>query len=224
MLQKKSKKIFIYLFVFLIIGTINNKDINKINFTKISKITVSGLDNKNNFELLNSLNYLKVSNLFFIDQHKIERVVEANNLVEKYSISKKYPSTLDIKINKTIFLAQFKKKNIHFFLGSNGKFIKVENTPQNVPYIFGDFKIQNFFELKNAIDETNFNYDEVKNFFFFKSGRWDIETKNGIVVKLPKERIKYSLQIFVDILSKEQQMSINSVDLRQHNQIIINGH
>ena len=78
MLQKKSKKIFIYLFVFLIIGTINNKDINKINFTKISKITVSGLDNKNNFELLNSLNYLKVSNLFFIDQHKIERVVEAN--------------------------------------------------------------------------------------------------------------------------------------------------
>ena len=224
MLQKKSKKIFIYLFVFLIIGTINNKDINKINFTKISKITVSGLDNKNNFELLNSLNYLKVSNLFFIDQHKIERVVEANNLVEKYSISKKYPSTLDIKINKTVFLAQFKKKNIHFFLGSNGKFIKVENTPQNVPYIFGDFKIQNFFELKNAIDETNFNYDEVKNFFFFKSGRWDIETKNGIVVKLPKERIKYSLQIFVDILSKEQQMSINSVDLRQHNQIIINGH
>ena len=224
MLQKKSKKIFIYLFVFLIIGTINNKDINKINFTKISKITVSGLDNKNNFELLNSLNYLKVSNLFFIDQHMIERVVEANNLVEKYSISKKYPSTLDIKINKTIFLAQFKKKNIHFFLGSNGKFIKVENTPQNVPYIFGDFKIQNFFELKNAIDETNFNYDEVKNFFFFKSGRWDIETKNGIVVKLPKERIKYSLQIFVDILSKEQQMSINSVDLRQHNQIIINGH
>ena len=224
MLQKKSKKIFIYLFVFLIIGTINNKDINKINFTKISKITVSGLDNKNNFELLNSLNYLKVSNLFFIDQHKIERVVEANNLVEKYSISKKYPSTLDIKINKTIFLAQFKKKNIHFFLGSNGKFIKVENTPQNVPYIFGDFKIQNFFELKNAIDETNFNYDEVKNFFFFKSGRWDIETKNGIVVKLPKEKIKNSLQIFVDILSKEQQMSINSVDLRQHNQIIINGH
>ncbi len=224
MLQKKSKKIFIYLFVFLIIGTINNKDINKINFTKISKITVSGLDNKNNFELLNSLNYLKVSNLFFIDQHKIERVVEANNLVEKYSISKKYPSTLDIKINRTILLAQFKKKNIHFFLGSNGKFIKVENTPQNVPYIFGDFKIQNFFELKNAIDETNFNYDEVKNFFFFKSGRWDIETKNGIVVKLPKERIKYSLQIFVDILSKEQQMSINSVDLRQHNQIIINGH
>ena len=167
MLQKKSKKIFIYLFVFLIIGTFSNKNLNKTNFTKISKITVSGLDNKSNFELLKSLNYLKVSNLFFIDPHKIERIVKANNLVEKYSISKKYPSTLDIKINRTILLAQFKKKNIHFFLGSNGKFIKGENTTQNLPYIFGDFKIQNFFELKNAIDETNFNYDEIKNLFFF---------------------------------------------------------
>ena len=222
MLQRKSKKIFTYLFVFLIIGTLTNKNLKKTNFTKISKITVSGLDNKNNFELLNSLNYLKVSNLFFIDQHKIERIVKANNLVEKYSISKKYPSTLDVKINRAIFLAQFKKKNIHFFLGSNGKFIKGENTTQNLPYIFGDFKIQNFFELKNAIDETNFNYDEVKNLFFFKSGRWDIETKNGIVIKLPKERIKYSLQVFVDILSKDQLISINNVDLRQHNQIIIN--
>jgi cell division protein FtsQ len=223
MLQKKSKKIFIYLFVFLIIGTINNKNLNKKNFNKIIKITVSGLDNKNNFELLNSLNYLKVSNLFFIDKHKIERIIKANNLVEKYSISKKYPSTLDIKINRTIFLAQFKKKNIHFFLGSNGKFIKMQNTSQNIPYIFGDFKIQNFFELKNAIDEANFNYDEVKNLFFFKSERWDIETKNGILIKLPKERIKQSLQTFIDILSKDQEISINTVDLRQHNQIIING-
>ena len=115
MLQKKSKKIFTYILVFLIIGTLSNKNLNKKNFTKINKITVSGLDNKNNFELSKSLNYLKVSNLFFIDRHKIERIVKANNLVEKYSISKKYPSTLDIKINRTIILAQFKKKNIHFF-------------------------------------------------------------------------------------------------------------
>ena len=53
----------------------------------------------------------------------------------------------------------------------------MQNTSQNIPYIFGDFKIQNFFELKNAIDEANFNYDEVKNLFFFKSERRDIETK-----------------------------------------------
>tara|TARA_Y100000389_G_C17365610_1_gene466134 strand:- start:431 stop:1105 length:675 start_codon:yes stop_codon:yes gene_type:complete len=221
--RKKSKKIFIYLFLFLIIGTLNNKNLNKTNLAKVTKITISGLDKKNNFELLNSLNYLKVNNLFFLDQYKIERIIKANNLVEKYSVFKKYPSTLDVKINRTKFLAQFKKRNNHFFLGSNGKLIKADNTQQNIPYIFGEFKVQNFFDLKKAIDKTNFSFDEVKNLFFFKSGRWDIETKNGILVKLPKEKTQHSLQIFLDILSKNQQKMISIIDLRQYNQIIING-
>ncbi|MDC0517900.1 cell division protein FtsQ/DivIB [Candidatus Pelagibacter sp.] len=222
MQQKKSKKILLYMFLFLTIGTINNKNLNKEYFTKINRINVSGLDQKNNFELSNNLNFLKVNNLFFLDQNKIMKIINDNNLVDKYSVYKKYPSTVYIKIIKTEFLAQIKKKNDHFFLGSNGKFIMTENIKQKVPYIFGEFDVQNFFELKKAIDETNLNYQEVKNLFFFKSGRWDIETNSGILVKLPKKKIKKSLQIFVDILSKDQQKTIKYVDLRQHNQIIIN--
>jgi cell division septal protein FtsQ len=225
--QKKSKKLFIYIFLFLIVGTLNNRSLNDAYFVKVDKITVSGLDKKNNFELSNNLNFLKISNLFFLDQHKIEEIINANNLVEKYSVFKRYPSTLNIKVNKTIFLAQIKKENNHFFLGSNGRFINTKNTKNtknNIPYIFGEFKVNNFFELKKAIDDTNFNYNDIKNFFFFQSGRWDIETNNGILVKLPKKKIKESLQIFIDIISKDNQRLINNVDLRQKNQIIINGH
>ena len=77
--------------------------------------------------------------------------------------------------------------------------------------------------MKKAIDETNFDYQEVKNLFFFKLGRWDIEMNNGILIRLPKDKIKDSLQIVTDILSKDQQKLINYVDLRQHNQVVING-
>jgi cell division septal protein FtsQ len=223
MQQKRSKKIFLYIFLFLIIGTTSNKNLNEKYFIKINKVTVSGLDKKSNFELLNNLAFLKVSNLFFLDQKKIMEIIGDNNLVDKYSVYKQYPSTLDIKIVKTKFLAQLKKKNDHFFLGANGKFIKTENIKHKVPYIFGKFNAQIFFELKKAIDETNLDYQEVKNFFFFQSGRVDIETNSGVLVKLPKEKIKKSLQIFVDIISKDQQKLIKYVDLRQHNQIIING-
>jgi cell division septal protein FtsQ len=221
--QKKNNKIFIYLLLFFIIGTINNKNLNKIYFTNINKITVSGLDKKNNFELLNKLNFLKVSNLFFLDQKKIIEIMNANNLVNDYSVYKQYPSTINIKIEKTVFLAQLKKKNNLFFLGSNGKLIKTDIIQKEIPYIFGEFKLQNFFELKKAIDETNFDYQGVKNLFFFKLGRWDIEMSNGILIRLPKDKIKDSLQIVTDILSKDQQKLINYVDLRQHNQVVING-
>lgn len=221
--QKKNKKIFIYLLLFFIIGTINNKNLNKIYTTYINKITVSGLDKKNNFELLNKLNFLKASNLFFLNQKKIIEIMNANNLVNNYSVYKQYPSTINIKIEKTVFLAQLKKKNNLFFLGSNGKLIKTDIIQKEIPYIFGEFKLQNFFELKKAIDETNFDYQEVKNLFFFKLGRWDIEMNNGILIRLPKDKIKDSLQIVTDILSKDQQKLINYVDLRQHNQVVING-
>ena len=36
----------------------------------------------------------------------------------------------------------------------------------------------------------NFEFNEIKNLFYFKSGRWDIETHSGLKIKLPKNNIK----------------------------------
>ena len=35
------------------------------------------------------------------------------------------------------------------------------------------------------IDKIDFDYKDIKNLFFFKSGRVDIETISGVVIKLP---------------------------------------
>ena len=184
--HQKNKKILIYFFLFLLIGTFNNKNLASIDFAKVDKIQVTGLDEKNNLKIMNNLNFLKISNLFFLDDTKIIEIVIENDLVEDYLVFKEYPSTLNIKINKTKFLAKLKKNNGNiFFLGSNGKLIKEIATDQNLPFIFGKFENQNFFELKKAIDETDFSYDEIKNLFSFQSGRWDIETNAGILIKLP---------------------------------------
>ena len=91
------------------------------------------------------------------------------------------------------------------------------------PFIFGDFKNENLFELKEAIDKTKFNYEEIKNLFSFKSGRWDIETKDGLLIKLPKDEIQESLNLLLNILEKDKEKKINKIDLRQLNQVIING-
>ena len=220
--QKKNKKILIYFFLFLIIEKINNKDLNKIDFVKVNKIIVTGLEDKDNLELTNNLNFLKFSNLLFLKESKIDKIINSNTLVEKYSIFKRYPSTLNIKIDKTKFLAQIKKNGNIFFLGSNGKLIKTSELKSNMPFIFGNFKNESFFELKKAIDQTNFNYDQIKNIFFFKSGRWDIETKNGLLIKLPAKEIKKSLELSINILNNDKK-KIKEIDLRQSNQVIING-
>ena len=218
--QQKNKKIFFYIFLFLIIGTLNNKNLNTIGSSNIININVTGLDEVSNNELTNSLNFLKIKNLFFLDEIEIRKIINSNSLIEKFSIFKEYPSTLNIYINKTTFLAQLKKNNDIFFLGSNGKLIKASSIENNVPFIFGDFEIENFFQLKKAISESNFNY-EIKNLFFFKSGRWDVETVSGLLIKLPKDNIQKSLDLTIKILD-ENNRKIKIIDLRQAKQVIIN--
>ena len=94
---------------------------------------------------------------------------EMNDLIEKYSVFKKYPSTLKIKIDQTKFLAQMQINNNNFLLGSNGRFIKTNTLKEDLPFIFGNFNKEKFFQLKKAIDETDFDYNNVRNLFFFKS-------------------------------------------------------
>lgn len=221
--QKKSKKIFIYLIMFLLIGTLNNKNLNNINFTSVNKIKVLGLDDKSNLELIDNLNFLKISNLFFLNKSKINEIINSNNIVDSYLVFKEYPSSITVKIDKTKFLAQIKKNDNNFLLGSNGKLIKTTKIKNDIPFIFGDFENKSFFALKNAIDQTDLDYNTIKSLFFFKSGRWDVETKNGILIKLPKNEVKRSLEVLIKFLKMTQKKKISEIDLRQNNQIVING-
>lgn len=220
---QKGKKILIYFFLFLIIGTFNNKNLNNLFFFKINKISVMGLDEKSNFELQKELSFLKLNNLFFLNKIKIIEIINSNNLIENFSVSKKYPSSLEIIINKTDFLAKLKKNNKNFILGSNGKLIESNEYVIDLPFIFGNFEIESFFELKEAIDKADFDYSKIKNLFFFKSGRWDIETKNGLLIKLPKNELKKTLELYLIFISENKKKKIDIIDLRQSNQIIING-
>lgn len=223
MLHQKSKKILIYIFLFLVIGTLNNRNLNNINFPKIDKIIIKGLDEKNNIELKNSLDFLRIHNLFFLDKIKVNKIINSNNLVEKYSIFKKYPSSIEINVYRAKFLAYVKRDGSNFFLGSNGKLIKTLDMSQNIPTIFGNFNINDFFDLKENIDQKNFRYTDIKNLYFFKSGRWDIETHSGLLIKLPRDQLKESLQLVGDLIKDKNFKEKKEIDLRQFNQVIING-
>lgn len=221
--HQKSKKIILYLLLFLIIGTLNNKNINNIEFSKIREIKVSGLDDKTNFNLLNSLEIFKDQNLFFLDKQNIKKIIDSNNFIEQYSIFKKYPNSLEIKITKAKLLAHVNKKGKNYLLGSNGKLIKTSEEINSIPFIYGDFKNEDFFELKEIIDRSKLNYKNIKNLYYFPSGRWDIEFYSDILIKLPKDKLKDSINLSVNILSNKNFEKIKILDLRQENRVITNG-
>ena len=103
--QQKGKKVSIYLIIFLILGSINNTVLTKIKFEIIKSIKISGLNQKQNISLLESIKELNLKNIFFLNGNEISKIISSNSLVENYEIFKKYPDALDVKIERTDFLS-----------------------------------------------------------------------------------------------------------------------
>ena len=220
--QLISKKVIIYLCVFFLLATVNNSSIINIKFPIIEKIKISGFNLDQNDKLNNTIKNLKSRNIFFINQLEIKKIFFSDNVIEELSIFKNYPSTLIIDIKKTKFLALTKKDGEDYFIGKNGKLIKKNESISRLPYIYGNLEINEFFEFKKNVDKSNFEFKQILNMYYYKSKRWDIETKEYLI-KLPRENVSEILNLFVR-LSKEKNFSEKKIiDFRQKGQIILDA-
>ncbi len=217
-----SKKIFIYLFVYIMLVTINNINFSKFDLLKIKSLEIYGLNSYENKKLQREIKFLQNENIFFLNKNKIFNTINSNEIIEELIVFKKYPSSLNIEIKKADYLAITKKNQLDYYIGSNGNLIRYDNSFKDLPYVFGDVDPQNFLMIKKIIDSTNLNFDEIKNLYFYKSQRWDIEMKNGLIIKLPIENVKLSLDILDKLKKKEEFKKKKVIDFRQNKQIVIN--
>ena len=191
--QKKSKKFFLYFFLLILFGSINNKSYNKFEFYEVKKINILGLNGEEKQSLLKDIKNLKLENIFFLNASDVTRLLETNSLIENYEIFKKYPSQLDVKIIKTKFLAKINLNSQEYLIGSNGKLIRNNFSTRDLPYIFGKPEINEFLNFKKIIDNSKLSYDKIKSFYYFKSKRWDIELENNNIIKLSNINLNQSL-------------------------------
>ena len=220
--QQKGKIILIYFFLFLIVGSINNNSLNKIQLEKIKNIKISGLDENENINLLKNILNLNLKNIFLLNGNEISKIISSNSLVENYEIFKKYPHTLYIKIEKTNFLAKINSNGKIFLVGSNGQLSDIKYLDKELPFIFGKPEINEFIEFTNVIKQSKFSLNEIKNLYFFPSKRWDLELKNNKILKLSKNHTKISLDQAFEFLNDNNFKNVEVIDARIKNQIILN--
>ena len=220
--QRKSKKILIYFFLLFLVGSINNINIDNLKFQSIKNINVTGLENEDNSIISKKIKNLKLDNIYLINKKDLNTLIESNNLVEKYFIFKKYPSSLDINIDKTSFLARISKNGKIYDLGSNGKLIENKYSNNQLPFVFGNPEIIEFFNIKKIIDESQISFEEIESLYFFLSKRWDLKLRNNIIIKLPNDNVKESLKLASEFLHNNEFKDIKIIDARIKNQIILN--
>ena len=217
----KKKIIILYLLLLLILSTTSGKFVNdkKNHFSKINQINIEGLSNDNNSKIHNELNSLFYKNILFVHKSEIQKIFSKYNIIEKYNIKKIYPSTININIKPTKFIARLPGDNQ--LVGANGKLIKEEENTEILPYIFGEFNSKDFLRFKKNVTLSKFTFNQFKVLYFFSSNRWDILTHDNILIKLPYDNISKSLNLAYKIIGSTDFKNKNYIDLRISNYLIV---
>ena len=107
-------------------------------------------------------------------------------------------------------------------IGANGNLLNIRDDITELPFVFGDVDLNNFLYLKEIIDISNFEYNSIKDLYYFKSNRWDILTKDGSILKMPKNLTVEKLNLIFKIIKNQKLNNAKTFDFRQKNMLVIN--
>lgn len=224
---RDKRKYFLFLFLTLFfLSSINSQLFieKKQSLYNLKSIEVIGLDKSLNIEIEQNLNFLINTNIFFINKQILNNQISKYNFIENYSIFKFYPSKIILKLKHTDLLARTIKNNEIFLIGSNSKFINVKkfNNFHYLPIVFGKFTAEEFILFKKILNRSDLNYKDIKEIFFYPSGRVDIKTIDNFIIKFPTKNIEEAMNIANKII-KNEKFNNNMIDLRVPNQIILSN-
>jgi len=216
-----KKRTIIAILLFLLLSTISYKHEIIIDKFNIKTIIIENNFLINEIELKKLLSPVYNKSLFNLKNSEIKNMLIQESFIESFNIKKKYPNTLKIKI--------YEKKPIAILLKNQNKFLLSEKIDlieyreiakfQNLPYVFGNEK--QFKIFYQNLEKINFPFDIVKKFIFYDFNRWDIETRDNKIIKLPNVNYIKSLENFLNLINDKNFIKYKMFDYRISNQLIL---
>ena len=216
-----KKLIFFYIFLILLLSSINNYNFSISNIFRIKNIVVSGMSNDKNFNIQSELFFLTGENIFFL-KDDIQNYFNKKKNIKKIIIKKIYPNGLEITITESKPVCIFFYNGKEIFLGDNGEILSAQQDYGNLLKVYGSSNKDQIFELLNIIKRSSLKVNNIESIIFFKSHRFDLYFKDKKVIKFP---INYNDSIFeyaYKILQDSNFSNAKIIDLRINNKIIKN--
>ena len=218
------KKSFFGLIVFLILLTTYKPkfDLKKLFKVNIKNIEVLDASILNENSIKEDLKYLHEKNLFFLNKKEITKNLTDRSYIDSFIIKKVYPNTLRIRIKEKELVAILQLKKKKFYISSKGDlldFIEIKKY-KHLPTVFGSEK--GFHTLYNSLKNIDFPIDNIKSFYSFDSGRWDLIMINNKTIKLPVKNYVISLKNFMELKKQNNFETYKIFDYRIEDQLILN--
>ena len=189
----------------------------------LKNININGVSYKEKKNIEKELSNLKNTNIFKITENKVFEKLAKFNFIESINVKKIIPSSINVSLSKTSILGKTFINGEEFYIGKNGKFINSDQIYENynTPKVFGKFKIKEFLNLYNILNNQKLDMDNIEQYYFFKNKRWDLVFSNGLTLKLPSKNIVKSIKIFKKLLNNDNLTNTKIIDLRVIDQIIM---
>ena len=216
-----KNKVLIALTLLTLLSTISLNQKIVLSKFKLNKIEIENTFLLKEKEIQKILSPIKGKNLIFLSYSEIKRELKKNDFIESFSIKKKYPDTLKIKIIEKKPIAILLNKKNKFYISDKIDLIKFKDIKKfnNLPYVLGnkdEFKI-----LYINLKKIEFPLNSIQKFILFDSKRWDLETKDKKIIKLPKKNYNKSLENFLSLRNKNNFKKYIVFDYRIENQLIL---
>ena len=226
--MKKFYRIFLLIIVFIFLSTYTPSKFktnlkNNNTFFKIQKIIISNnlLVNKN--DILSKLKQVYGKNIFLIKRKDVEKSLQNVTFLKKIEVKKKYPDTIIVKIFETKPLGILFKDKTQYLLDNSSNLIEIDKKMDfmGLPNIIGNDAENNIINFLEQLEINKFPTSNIKNFYYFKIGRWDLELFDKRTIKLPYNVSNNTIKKIIELLHRKDFQNYKIIDLRIDGKIIV---
>jgi len=195
----------------------------KNTFLKIQKIEIVNNFLVKDSKIKEKLNKIYDKNIFLVKRKDIEDPLRKINFLDKIEVKKKYPNTIIIKIFETKPIAILYKNKAKYLIDSSSNLILFEDNMNfnQLPSVFGEGAKNYFIYFFTQLENNNFPIKEVKKFYFFQIGRWDLQLANDRIIKFPHNNIEDAIKKSIELLDRKDFENYDIIDLRIDGKIIV---
>ena len=156
-----------------------------------------------------------------MNDEKFLSIINKYDFISNIQLRKNYPNTLRVTITEKIPVATQIIDRKKFYITKENEKIKFIDLAvyENLPSIFGKYKSFNI--IYNNLEKNNFKINEIKAFYYFDVGRWDILLKNEKIIKLPEKNYLELLPKINLMLNNNDFSKYKIFDFRIKNQLIL---
>ena len=228
--MRKFYSILLLLLTLILLTTYNPSEMELISNQSNSLFNIKNIKIINNEKINQDVIEKKLKkiygkNIFFVKTSEIEKVIRNITYLQSIEVKKKYPNTLIVKVFETSPLAILLKNSDYYILDSGANLILINAdsvTNYNYPHKFGKNSEKYFLNFLKLLKENNFPIIDIKSYYYFQIGRWDLQLKDGLLIRLPNNMIKNAIEKSIELLNKDDFKNYEVIDLRINGRIIVN--